>query len=70
MLRMLGIMSKEAKKYIGNIGVENIFYKQISNHEGCQGGKVYMGQLHVSEPQMQISIQWHEMYFNGVLEAP
>ncbi len=54
---MLGIMSKEAKKYIGNIGVENIFYKQISNHEGCQGGKVYMGQLHVSEPQMQISIQ-------------
>ncbi len=25
MLKMLNIMSKEAKKYMGNIGVENIF---------------------------------------------
>jgi hypothetical protein len=36
---MLDIMSKETKKYIGNIGVENIFYKKISNHDRCQGGK-------------------------------
>jgi hypothetical protein len=33
-LKMLNIMSKEAKKYIGNIGVENNFYKFFSNHEG------------------------------------
>jgi hypothetical protein len=47
---MLDIMSKEAKKYIGNIGVENLFNKKFSTMKDPKVQNVYISQLHVSEP--------------------
>jgi hypothetical protein len=50
MLKMLDIMSKEAKKYIGNIGLKIFFIKEFQTMKDAKVEKAYMGQLHVSEP--------------------